>query len=130
MIEILNNLNYFDTEKRKSVLFSLWSRPTIPFKLECEYPNAKQDMISKIYESAGGMNPNENILREGYINAIFVLGYLIIAQLSMVFILGCARVCGGVIVLDVCDTILVSAHAFVGAFYIHKITQPLLSFPD
>ena len=61
MIEILNNLNYFDTGKRKSVLFSLWSRPTIPFKLECEYPNAKQDIISKIYEEAGGMNADSRI---------------------------------------------------------------------
>ena len=101
------------------MLFSLWSRPTIPFKLECEYPNAKQDIISKIYEVAGGMNANSNIAQEGYSFVPIVLGVLIFTQCVMVIINMCFGICESVIVFDVCDTILICAHAFVGAICIH-----------
>ena len=37
-----------NTSWRKSVMFSLWTRPTIPFKLECESEFIKQDIASQI----------------------------------------------------------------------------------
>ena len=42
---------HYDSSIRKSVMFSLWTRPTIPFKLECESGTIKQDIASQISES-------------------------------------------------------------------------------
>ena len=33
---------------RQDVMFKLYTRPTIPFKLECESPNSRQNLASMI----------------------------------------------------------------------------------
>ena len=34
-----------DLSVRKDVMFSLYARPTIPFKFECESPNSRQELV-------------------------------------------------------------------------------------
>ena len=41
-------------------MFSLWTRPTIPFKLECETVNIKQDLASQIYEIVNTMSEDDS----------------------------------------------------------------------
>ena len=50
MIEIINQKegSKGDIETRKDVLLSFYTRPTIPFNLECEVPNYKQNLVSEI----------------------------------------------------------------------------------
>ena len=76
------------------------------------------------------MNANSRIALEGYGYALYVLCVLLFTMCIMWVCNGCAGGFGSEIVMDVCDTILICAHAFLGAFYIHRMSQPFLSFPD
>ena len=42
-------------------MLSLWTRPTIPFKLECEKPNIKQEIVSEIQKTTLDINGDTSI---------------------------------------------------------------------
>ena len=114
-------------------MFSLWARPTIPFKLECEHLNAKQDIISEIKDTVLNLNTDSDITSTAYYWALQIsvfLGFLsfIIYVPTMVGLAICVCGCKSHLAFGIWDTILISAHAFVGAWYIHKLTEPLRSY--
>ena len=72
-----------DTSVRESVMFSLWTRPTIPFKLECESGTIKQDItsqISKVVEIMRGDNSEKIDLRHSgniaFFGVLFVSNFV------------------------------------------------------
>ena len=114
-------------------MFSLWARPTIPFKLECEHLNAKQDIISEIKDTVLNLNTDSDITSTAYLFALQVLVFLCASSLliyipTMVGAAICVCGCKSHLAFGIWDTILISAHAFVGAWGMHKLTEPLRSY--
>ena len=75
MTELLKERNH-DTSLRKNVMFSLWTRPIIPFKLECEHLNAKENIVSEIQDTVLYLNGDSSITLTSY-------GYAFQALLSL-----------------------------------------------
>ena len=50
-------------------MLSLWTRPTLPFKLECETPNIKQEIITEIQETTIELNGETDVVYPAILKA-------------------------------------------------------------
>ena len=111
-------------------MLSLWTRPTIPFKLECESPNIKHDILQEIQKTTKSMNGDTEVAWTAIFFAIWTLT-----------ILCCSNGCLLAPYVKTCDdkddaegwqyimTVLISVQAFAGVFFMYWLTKPLLAFP-
>ena len=78
------------------------------------------------------LNEDSSITITPYVYVIQVLVLLCITPLCFGFatLMGTMCCSVGTTAFDAWDTILISAHAFVGAWYMYKLTEPLRSYPS
>ena len=111
-------------------MFSLWTRPTIPFKLECESGTIKQDIASQISESIqiiNGVEEHAFIANLGFLIAMFIsTGVFLFATLPASPSQGC---CKNEIASNICHTIMICVHTSFLLWLLYIINRPLLEFP-
>ena len=75
-------------------MLSLWTRPTIPFKLECEAPNKKQEILSEIQKTIDGANGDKLVARAAIATGFWILLLVCISNCLLFGCLGVTNTCG------------------------------------
>ena len=114
-------------------MFSLWIRPTIPFRLECESESIKQDLTSQISEIAYTMSQDgsekiggeEFVLNHSYMGNIGVSGVVFLALNGCFYgIFSCAGKLlprrYRLIPADIIHTILIITHVGGCIYFLYK----------
>ena len=116
-------------------MFSLWTRPTIPFKLQCESETIKQDIASKISEYSqitnGILTHEGEPLGQKYIaNLGFFLIFAVSTGISM-FIFSLMGDCNDYTgrVFNACQAIAICLHAYLLLWLLLFWNKPLLELP-
>ena len=140
MIDIIEDLPNTDNvygrkanlNARKDVLYNFYTRPTIPFRLECETPNARKELVSGISEAVSIIDKDPIEMTSGafwftfliLIIACFTLGiYNLIVVLCMMNP-DMSEKAG-----DILNTILICVQATIMSGLVFRMSMPFRRYP-